>query len=198
MLMSPQINATENRFPKQIKSLICALKHRDYHTELHSQRVINLSTNLGYRCGLSAVEIDRLRISAYLHDIGKIGIPDRILLKPGKLDAEEWNYMKTHPEKGEEITQMLDIEDCDLIANVVRQHHEYYDGSGYPDQLSGENISILARIIAIADAYDAITETRPYSPAKSHHEAIEIINFERGIKFDPDVFQKFLKMIDQN
>lgn len=197
MVMSPEIDSIYCSFPQPIKSLICALKHRDQHTQRHSQRVIKLATKIGRACHLSAAEIYHLRISAYLHDIGKIGIPDCILFKPDKLDAEEWNCMKTHPEKGEEITRMLAIEDCDLIANVVRQHHEYYDGNGYPDRLAGENISILSRIIAVADAYDAITETRPYARARSHQEAMEILNFEQGIKFDPYVFQKFMTLIER-
>lgn len=195
MVISTKLNSIYDTLPKQINPLICALKHRDHHTQCHSQRVINLSVRIGRECGLLELEISRLQISAYLHDVGKIGIPDRVLFKPGKLAPEEWECMKTHPEKGEEMTRMLDIEDRDIIANVVRQHHEYYNGSGYPDQLSGENISILARIIAVADAYDAITETRPYSPARNYHQALKILNDEQGVKFDPYVFKKFLQII---
>jgi len=105
--------------------------------------------------------------------------------------------MKTHPEKGEDIIRMLDIDESEMLANIVRQHHECHDGSGYPDCLVGEDISIFARIIAVADAYDAITETRPYAPARSHQEAMEILNYEQGIKFDPYIFQKFITLIEK-
>lgn len=198
MVISVKTNSTPTFLPQPVNLLICALKHRDRHTQIHSQRVMKLATKLGRACHLSAIEIYHLQISACLHDIGKIGVPDHILFKPSQLNAEEWNCMKTHPEKGEEITRMLVIEDCDVIANIIRQHHESYDGTGYPDRLAGETISILSRIIAVADAYDAITETRPYARARSHQEAMEILNYEQGIKFDPYVFQKFIILIEKS
>lgn len=191
-------NGTCETLPPHIKSLICALKHRDLHTQLHSQRVILLAEKIGKACGLSTPELGILRVSAYLHDIGKIGVPDHILFKPSKLNPEEWEIMKSHSEKGEDIARFLGLEHCDAIARAVRQHHEYYNGSGYPDQIAGEKISIFARIISIADAYDAIKESRPYHKERNHQQTMKILYSEKGGKFDPYLFDKFVRIIENN
>ncbi|MBL1141052.1 MAG: HD-GYP domain-containing protein [Proteobacteria bacterium] len=178
------------------EALSCALKHRDAHTQLHSQRIVLLSEELGKSCSLSENEIFILKIASCLHDIGKIGIPDNILLKQGKHNPEEWEIMKSHSTKGADIVKKLPINNTELISNIVRHHHEHYDGCGYPDKLSGENIPIMARIISVTDSYDAMTDTRPYHPAKTHKKAIEILNDEKGNKSDPYVLNKFLSRIE--
>ncbi|MFT6984623.1 MAG: HD-GYP domain-containing protein (c-di-GMP phosphodiesterase class II) [Psychromonas sp.] len=180
----------------QHEALTCALKHRDLYTQLHSQRVIALSEALGTACQLSATEIDILKISASLHDIGKIGTPDQILLKAGKLDPEQWLIMKSHSQMGEDIIKKLDIKNTQTIANIVRHHHEHYDGQGYPDQLAGEQIPLLSRIISVADSYDAITESRPYHQAKTHQRAMQILHGEKGTKLDPKLVELFTLLIE--
>jgi len=176
-------------------ALVCALKHRDIYTQLHSQRVVELAENLGVACGLVSTDIELLKISACLHDIGKIGIPDEILLKPTKLGSKEWEIMKTHSEKGADIVRMMGISGSDSIAEAISQHHENFNGQGYPKQMSGEQISILARIITVADCYEAITVTRPYHQPRSHRLAMEILSEDSGIKTDPYVFNKFESLI---
>jgi len=180
------------------EALKCALKYRDLHTQLHSQRVISLSVALGAACQLSATEIDILKISASLHDIGKIGVPDNILLKPGKLDPQEWQIMQSHSQKGEDIIKNLDIKNTPVIANIVRHHHEHYDGQGYPDQLAGKQIPLLSRIISVADSYDAITESRAYHRAKTHLYAMQILHREKGTKQEPKLVELFAELIERS
>jgi len=177
-------------------ALLCALEYRDVHTQRHSLRVIALSEALGIACQLSATEIDMLKISASLHDIGKIGIPDQILLKPGALDPKEWLIMKSHSQKGEDIIKKLGVKNTPTIANIVRHHHEHYDGQGYPDQLTGEQIPILSRILSVADSYDAITESRSYHPGKTHQRAMQILHREKGTKLDPKLVDLFARLIE--
>lgn len=180
------------------EALICALKHRDMHTQRHSQRVTALSEALGIACQLSAAEIAMLRISASLHDIGKIGVPDEILLKPGRLAPKQWLIMKSHSQKGEDIIKNLTIKNSPAIATIVRHHHEHYDGQGYPDKLAGEQIPILSRIISVADSYDAITESRSYHQAKTHQRAMQILHQEKGTKHDPKLVELFSLLIEMS
>jgi HD-GYP domain-containing protein (c-di-GMP phosphodiesterase class II) len=132
------------------KALAVALGYRDRLTRLHSERVLALSEAIGARCGLSGPELGVLRISASFHDIGKIGIPDHILLKTSQLDETEWETMKQHSEIGEKIMISTELEGSPQAALAIRHHHEDYDGQGYPDGLSREGIPIYSRIIAIA------------------------------------------------
>ncbi len=176
------------------KALVCALRHRDNHTQLHSERVVELAGTLGRACGLSMLELSRLHAAACFHDVGKIGIPDEILLKPDRLRPEEWEVMQTHSEKGEDIVRNLVIDDSATIAKAVRHHHENYDGTGYPDALAGESIPIYSRIISVCDSYDAMMETRPYHLARSHAEAISVM-FEEVNKYDPWIIEKFEKIV---
>jgi len=180
------------------KALVCALKHRDSHTQLHSQRVIDLSECLGKACGLYDMDIGILKMAACFHDIGKIGIPDEILLKAGKLDSEEWDVMKTHSENGEDIVRGLEMEGCNIISLAVRHHHEHYNGCGYPDQISGDEIPIFSRIISVADSFDAMAETRPYHKARAHQQVMDIMSVENGIKFDPYVFNKLQSIVKES
>lgn len=178
------------------QGLICALKYRDENTLLHSKRVAGLAFDIGKQCDLPSTEIDNLIIAANLHDIGKIGIADNILLKPGRFNHVEREEMKSHSEKGQMIIDNLSFPGQDLVAKVVRHHHENFDGSGYPDNLAGKEIPILSRIISIVDNYDALSEKRSYHGIKKHDEVIGIMRDEAQIKFDPKVFKIFLKVIE--
>lgn len=177
------------------KALAVALHHRDSMTRLHSDRVLALSEALGTRCGLSSNELDTLKIGAAFHDIGKIGIPDQVLLKPGPLDQSEWQRMRQHSAIGQEIIMGTDLAGAAAAALVIRHHHEHFDGNGYPDRLSGEDIPIGARIVAIADSYDAMAVTRAYHAARSHDAIIAILRAESGAKHDPQLMRMFFDYI---
>lgn len=187
-----------NSFPEHAKPLMHALMYRDLYTKEHSGRVTSLSEELGVACGLSSSELEILKNSAYFHDLGKLGMPDDVLLKPGKLNSEEWQVMKSHAEIGEDIINKLPIDNISDIAKCVRHHHEHYAGSGYPDGLIGEDIPIYSRIISIADSYDAMTVSRPYHRARKHKETMEIIEREQVTKFDPYIFNIFQRLIENN
>lgn len=178
------------------KALTVALGYRDSLTQQHSERVGNLAEELGIRCGLSDEDIIILKIAASFHDIGKIGIPDPVLLKPGAFDEDEWSVMKTHPQIGADIMLAIELEGAKQAATVIRGHHEHFDGSGYPDGHAGETISLLSRIISIADAYDAMAMTRSYHRAKPHAEIMGIIHHETGVKFDPELIAIFNELIE--
>lgn len=177
------------------QGLICALKYRDENTQLHSERVAGLAIDIGKQCALSSSELEALMIAANLHDIGKIGIADNILLKPGRFNQSEWEEMKSHSEKGQAIIDNLSFSGQNIVGRVVRHHHENFDGTGYPDNLIGEEIPILSRIISIVDNYDALSEKRTYSRVKRHDEVIAIMINEAKVKFDPEIFKIFLKTI---
>ncbi|MHB1099279.1 MAG: HD-GYP domain-containing protein [Burkholderiales bacterium] len=177
------------------KALSVALGYRDFLTRLHSERVHGLSDAIGKRCGLDKREIESLRVSSSFHDIGKIGIPDRILLKPAQFDEDEWAVMKQHSEIGEKIMLATELEGSPQPARAIRHHHEHYDGRGYPDGLSGENIPVCSRIISIADSYDAMAVTRSYHTARNHSEIMSIMHEETGRKFEPHLMRIFSEVI---
>ena len=183
---------------KYTKALSAALGYRDLMTRLHSERVLALSEAMGVHCGLSTEELDVLRIGASFHDIGKIGTPDRILLKLSQLDESEWETMKEHSEIGEKILLATELEGSCEAALVVRHHHEHYDGRGYPDGRSGEAIPVESRIIAIADSYDAMAVTRSYSRARKHAEIMEVLRDEAGGKHDPQLMRAFCEVIEHS
>jgi HD-GYP domain-containing protein (c-di-GMP phosphodiesterase class II) len=176
---------------KYTQALSVALGYRDPLTQLHSERVRGLAEELGIQCGLSNDDIGILKIAASFHDIGKIGIPDPVLLKPGSYDEDDWKVMKMHPHIGAEIILATQLEGAKQAADVIRGHHEHYDGSGYPEGLSGEEIPVLCRIISIVDAYDAMAMTRSYHQARSHAQIMQIIHREAGTIFDPDLLKIF-------
>ena len=181
---------------KYTRALSLALGYRDSLTRLHSERVVGLSDEIGFSCGLTDKEQGILRISASFHDIGKIGIPDHILLKPSQLDDAEWAEMKQHPEIGEQIMIATELDGSQQASVVIRHHHEYYNGKGYPDGLAGDEISILSRIISIADRYDAMAVTRTYHQARTHLEIMAILHQETGEKHDPELMEIFCKTIE--
>lgn len=185
-----------NSLLKYTKSLSVALGYRDFSTKLHSERVQGLSSEIGAYCGLSRNELNNLNVAASFHDIGKIGIPDHVLLKPSKLDENEWSVMKMHSEIGEKIIRSTEVEGLQKAALLIRHHHEHYDGLGYPDRLSGEDIPIGSRVISIADSYDAMAVTRSYHRARTHLEIMAILHQETGSKHDPELMKVFCEVIE--
>lgn len=170
-----------------------ALEHRDLETAGHTERVVALSVRLGEALGLSQTELEALRQGAYLHDIGKLAVPDAILLKPGKLSACEWEVMCSHTVKGYEIASKIPTLSRGALE-VIRHHHERWDGLGYPDGLQGEAIPLGARVFAVCDVFDALTSERPYKRAWTEAKALGEIGAQAGRQFDPHVAQVFLKM----
>ncbi len=172
-----------------------AMSERDAYTQDHANRVEVLSHQLGIKCGLSSHELKLLSCAAKLHDVGKIGIPDQILFKPGKFETHEWEVMKTHSELGQRICESIAHEQAGKVALIVRHHHENFDGCGYPDRLSGENIPICSRIIAVVDSYDAMRTTRPYHVAHTYQQTMEALENDNGKKIDPTVYKYFRSII---
>jgi HD-GYP domain-containing protein (c-di-GMP phosphodiesterase class II) len=177
------------------RALSVALHERDPYTRFHCDRVDLLACEIGAACGLSETEVTMLRIGSALHDIGKIGIPDSILLKPASLDPDEWEGMTTHCARGQRIVNATLISGAAEIGRVIRHHHEWFNGEGYPDGLAGEDIPLPSRILSIADSYDAMATPRVYQRARSHEDIMQVMCAEEGIKFDPFVFYKFAEVI---
>jgi HD-GYP domain-containing protein (c-di-GMP phosphodiesterase class II) len=175
-----------------------ALHARDSYTGDHCKRVEKMCIQVGRSCSLDKKELTLLSMAAKLHDIGKIGIPDHILLKPGRFEPEEWDVMKNHAAIGEEICTVIPHENASTVAFIIRHHHESFDGKGYPDGLSGEDIPVAARIISLIDGYDAMTTTRPYQKARSHDVVMSILASDQGARVDPYIFSHFEKTIAQN
>ena len=160
----------------------------------HSTGVARLATLVGRRLGMDAEQLDELARAAELHDIGKVGIPDAILEKPGELDAGEWEFIRQHTILGERILSAAPA--LRPVATIVRASHERWDGRGYPDRLSGEEIPLAARIVAVCDAYEAITGDRCYRKARPSESAREELRREAGRQFDPVVVEAFLAELD--
>ncbi|MGE5623030.1 MAG: HD-GYP domain-containing protein [Bacillota bacterium] len=177
------------------EALAVALHERDVETRLHCDRVIALALELGAACGLGKRELSVLAFSASFHDIGKIGIPDHVLRKPGSFTAEEWEIMKTHSARGERILRATPLPHAAAIGAVVRHHHEHFDGSGYPDGLAGQDIPLLSRVLTVADSYDAMASSRVYHRPRTHDEVIAVMQSEVCSKFDPSVFERFTHVI---
>ncbi|MBF0266490.1 MAG: response regulator [Gammaproteobacteria bacterium] len=176
-----------------IQRLGRAAEYKDNDTGLHVIRMSYYSRLLAQELGIESSWVNLLFNAAPMHDLGKIGIPDNILSKPGKLDKDEWEIMMSHARKGAEI--IGDPEDSDLLdmaARVALTHHEKWDGSGYPKGLSKDQIPLEGRIVAIADVFDALTSVRPYKDAWSVHEAMDLLKAESGTHFDPDLVPIFL------
>ncbi len=179
-----------------IHHLSAAAEYKDEDTADHIQRVSAYSDLIAQRLGLDEEEVALIRIGSPMHDVGKIGISDRILLKPGKLDAEEWEIMKTHTTIGDKIMCGGNSQYMKMGAEIALTHHEKWDGSGYPHNLSGENIPLSGRICAVADVFDALTSRRPYKEAFPVPKSLAILREGRGSHFDPRVLDAFLEQID--
>jgi len=173
-----------------VYALARAVEAKDSYTEAHTTRVAAAAVALGRAVGLSGAELEHLYRGAMLHDIGKIGVPDDILLKPGELTPDEMQRIRMHPQIGEDIARPL--RSAGDLLSIIRHHHERYDGAGYPDHLAGAEIPLLARIVAIADAFDAMTSARPYRPAREESEALQILRREAGAQWDPALVLAFL------
>jgi len=168
-----------------VQRLGLAAEYKDNETGLHVIRMSHFARILGIAAGMTENEADDLLHAAPMHDVGKIGIPDRILQKPGPLDAEEWKIMQSHVTIGAEIIGEHAGGMLALARSIALTHHERYDGSGYPHGLAGEQIPLVGRITAIADVFDALTSERPYKKAWSEQEAIDFLHQQKGRHFDP-------------
>jgi putative nucleotidyltransferase with HDIG domain len=173
-----------------IFALAAAAEAKDQFTERHPKRVANTSWRLGRRLGLQESDLVALYRGGLVHDIGKIGVPDAILLKPGPLNAGEERQMREHPVIGEEIVRPFPSA-ADFLC-IVRNHHERFDGGGYPDGLAGHKIPLLARIVSVCDAYDALASDRPYRARRNSAEAIETLMRGAGQQWDRELVSLFL------
>ena len=176
-----------------IKSLALAIDAKDQYTHQHILRVQRYAVATAKHMGLTGVELEAINTGALLHDIGKLGVPEYVLLKPGRLTDEEFAKIKKHPEIGAAILDPVEFPWP--VLPVVRSHHEKWDGTGYPDGLKGEEIPRTARILAVADVYDALTSSRSYRNAWTHERACDVIRRDRGTHFDPAVADAFLGVI---
>jgi hypothetical protein len=180
--------------PMELVSLANQIENHDLETFRHVDRVAAFSYAIGKDLGFSANRLRDLVMAGQMHDVGKIGLPSYILTKPGKLTDDEWAHIKQHPGKGEDI--VLRIRDIASIAHVVRHHHERFDGSGYPDGLAGEAIPLEARIISVADTFDALTSQRPYRPALTIEDAKAELRAVAGRQLDPQLVDVMIKLMD--
>jgi putative nucleotidyltransferase with HDIG domain len=175
-----------------IQSLVSTLEAKDTYTEGHSWKVAMLAANIARKMGMDKDFVENVSLAGLLHDIGKIGVRDQVLNKPGPLSPEEYRHVQQHPVIGERI--LAPVEALRALLGGIRHHHERFDGKGYPDALGAEDIPLAARILALADAYDAITSRRAYRGARSHNEALEIIREEVEAQFDPELVAILLQL----
>jgi HD-GYP domain-containing protein (c-di-GMP phosphodiesterase class II) len=177
-----------------VRTLVSALDAKDAYTRGHSERVALFSKRIAEHLGYDDVATEKLYLSGLLHDVGKIGVSDAVLRKPDRLTPEEFAEIKRHPDEGWGI--LLELEQLRYVLPGVLHHHEQVNGTGYPDGLKGEQIPLDARIMAVADAYDAMTSDRAYRKGMPHEKAMEIIREGSGSQWDSDVVDAFLAVID--
>jgi putative nucleotidyltransferase with HDIG domain len=170
------------------------LDRHDSHTAEHSRAVARLSTMVGLELGFDERRLERLSLAAVLHDIGKISIPSRVLHRPGPLTAREWKVMRRHPELGARMLSDGGLED---VQSWILAHHERPDGTGYPRGLRGDEIPIEASILAVADAYDAMTSVRAYRPILDHDEALQELRDRAGTQFSAEIVEVFVQAVDE-
>jgi putative nucleotidyltransferase with HDIG domain len=188
-------NKLLNYFFRVAQSLVRVLEAKDQYTRGHSERVAEYAEKIARRMGFSADKIELLKEAAMLHDIGKIGIKESILNKSGKLTEEEWETVRKHPIVGENIVRPISV--LEEMMTIIRGHHERYDGEGYPDKISGENIHIFASIVSVADAYDAMTSPRAYRLALNKQKAIAELKRNIGTQFRPKIIEAFLEILEK-
>jgi response regulator RpfG family c-di-GMP phosphodiesterase len=176
---------------EMLRRLALAAEYRDDNTREHMERVAALAARLGRRLGLSDLAVAHVRHAAPLHDVGKIAIPDSILLKPGRLSPAEFEVVKTHADAGARVLADADSELLEVAESIARSHHERWDGSGYPDGLSGEQIPLVGRLVHVADVFDVLVHERPYKEALSVEAAAGEITGGAGTQFDPEVVEAF-------
>ena len=179
-----------------LETLALSVEARDPYTAGHCERLAAYAVQLGTALALGQEDLTALRRGGYLHDIGKITVPDEILKKGSNLSPAEWQIMRQHPIAGENICRPL--KSLRPILPIIRQHHEHWDGSGYPDRLVGNEIPLLARVLQVVDVYDALRTARPYKPALSHDQSVKTMQEEahRGL-WDPELVDTFLHLVDQ-
>jgi putative two-component system response regulator len=198
-LNAPGAASEEGRTISETEAILFAVgqavEQRDKHTAGHCERLAFISVAIGTAMGLDRADLMVLYRGGYLHDIGKVGIPDSILFKPGKLTPLEWVVMRTHPERGAEICRHL--KSLTPVLPLIRHHHERWDGGGYPDGLRGEEIPLLARVLQVVDIYDALTNARPYKPAFTSAKALRTLQEEADNGWrDPEIVKFFFKLHD--
>lgn len=174
-----------------------AAEYKDNETGLHVIRMSHYARLLALAVGYSEEDADELLHAAAMHDIGKIGVPDAVLLKKGPLDAEQWEVMRRHPQMGGDIIGEHGSTLLQMARRVALTHHEKWDGSGYPQGLKGEEIALEGRIVAIADVFDALTNERPYKPAWSVAQAVELLQAQAGLHFDPGLVPVFISLLPE-
>lgn len=190
-------NALANAHLDSLRRLAAAAEFKDDDTGVHILRMSNYSAIIARAYGMDENYCDLLQQASPMHDIGKIGIPDSVLKKPGKLTEEEWVTMRKHPEYGAKILSGSEVPVIQLASEIALSHHEKYDGSGYPSGLKGEEIPLSGRIVALADFFDALTMNRCYRPAMSDEKALGLVKEGRGQHFAPEVVDAFLSVVDE-
>ena len=180
---------------KALRSLVKAIDRRDSYTRQHSDHATQLALTVAQEIGIVGEALNAIAIGGPIHDLGKIVVPDKILRKPGRLTLEERRSMEEHPAIGAAITAA--VTDYDVVVELVRHHHERFDGAGYPGRLKGAEISIATRIFTLADSFSAMTTDRPYRKGLSVERAVEQIQLGRGTQFDPDLAVEFIKMVER-
>ncbi len=190
--VAAQANKIRASFLNAITALVYALEAKDAYTSGHSQRVSDLSAAIARELNLPHGQIDKLRLAGLLHDIGKIGVQESVLNKPGRLTEAEFGLVKLHPEIGEHILSPI-VDSADILE-AVRNHHEHFNGKGYPDGLQKDKIPLGARILAISDAYEAMTSERPYRKSMSANAARHEIERHKGSQFDPEIAATFTRI----
>lgn len=181
---------------KAIKALAAAIDAKSHYTGRHSARMADMCLEIGAEIGLSQERLNTLELAAHIHDVGKIGTPDSVLAKPGKLSDEEWMDVLKHPALGADF--LAGIDELSEVASIVRHHHEHVDGSGYPDGLKGDAIPLLARILSVADAFEAMTSDRPYRKAITAREALSELCTNAGKQFDSEVIEATARVIERS
>lgn len=199
--LAEQVHIATEKILQREKETIFRLakagEYRDEETGNHVIRMAKYASEIAEELGLSEIECSDLEHAAQMHDIGKIGIPDRILLKPGKLDKDEWATMQTHASIGYEILSGSQSKYMQMGAIIALNHHERFDGAGYPNNLKGEEIPLVARIVSVADVFDALLSNRPYKKAWPLDSAIQFIKENSGTQFDPQCVEAFFKRLSK-
>ncbi len=187
--MVEELEQAEN----MITTLALTIEARDTYTAGHCVRLASYAVEFGERLGLAQEELGALRMGGFLHDLGKIRVPDGVLLKPGPLTADEWRMIREHPDAGDRLTTPMRT--LSLVRPIIRHHHERVDGRGYPDKLVGQEIPYLARVMAVVDVYDALRTRRPYKPAIEEAEALRILlEGARTGQLDPEIVRVFMEV----
>lgn len=192
--LAKQNEVLEQSYNNTIITLTSVVDAKDAYTAGHSERVTKLAVAIGRKMGLGEKQLHDLELASLFHDIGKIGIPDNILLKPGMLSDDEFKKIKRHPLLGARILKNIDY--LAAARPAILHHHERYDGDGYPNGIKGTAIPLGARIIAVADSYDAMISDRPYRSGMTHNKAVAEINKNKGSQFDPEIADVFLSVIE--